>query len=173
MFITGMRNRFLSYLLVLVSLVIGYWAVLPNAIDQYGPGYLRDQYNAAGANVRVAMDVLPAAIVLLTKNKFFWSFEERSVWRTYAVLCVIAGAALPFIHSSVVIDRLAMYLIPMQIFVYSRIGYCFGLIRRGWLMWTTAVIVYSAAVLFVWLNYAVNAGSWLPYQNYLAAPERY
>jgi hypothetical protein len=72
-----------------------------------------------------------------------------------------------------VVDRLAMYLIPMQIFVYSRIGYCFGLIRRGWLAWTTAVIVYSAAVLFVWLNYAVNAWAWLPYQNYLSTPDRY
>jgi hypothetical protein len=27
-----------------------------------------------------------------------------------------------------------------------------------------------AAVLFVWLNYAVNAGSWLPYRNYLQEP---
>jgi hypothetical protein len=173
MFATGMKNRFLSYLLVLLSVVIGYYVVLPSAIDQYAPGYLHEQYNAAGANVRVLMDVVPAVLVLLAKGKFYWSVEEKAVWRTYAILCLIAGASLPFIHSSVVIDRLAMYLIPMQIFVYSRIGYCFGLIRRGWFMWTVAVIAYSAAVLFVWLNYAVNAGSWLPYQNYLSAPDRY
>ncbi|HEU4697107.1 MAG TPA: EpsG family protein [Sphingomicrobium sp.] len=173
MFVTGVKNRFLSYLLLLASLAVGYYAVLPSALDQYGPGYLREQYNAAGANVRVLMDVVPAAIVLLSKGRFYWSAEEKAVWRTYAALCLLAGAALPFIHSSVVVDRLAMYLIPMQIFVYSRIGYCFGLIRRGWLAWTTAVIVYSAAVLFVWLNYAVNAWAWVPYQNYLSTPDRY
>jgi len=173
MFVTGVKNRMISYLLVLVSAAIGYWAVLPSALDQYAPGYLHEQYNAAGATVRVLMDVVPACIVLVSRNRFFWSVEEKAVWRTYAVLCLVAGAALPFIHSSVVVDRLAIYLIPMQIFVYSRIGYCFGLIRRGWLMWTAAVVIYSAAVLFVWLNYAVNAGSWLPYQNYLTSPDRY
>ena len=173
MFVTGMRNKFLSYVLVLVSLVVGYLTVLPSAIDQYGPGYIHDQYNAAGANVRVLMDVVPACIILFSKGKFYWSVEEKAVWRSYAVLSLLAGAALPFIHSSVVVDRLAMYLIPVQIFAYARIGYCFGLIRRGWLMWTFGVIVYSAAVLFVWLNYAVNAGSWLPYQNYLAAPNHH
>ena len=173
MFVAGMKNRFLSYLLVLVSLAIGYYAVLPSALDQYGPGYLREQYNAAGASVRVLMDVVPAVIVLVSKGRFYWSPEEKAVWRTYAILCLIAGAALPLIHSSVVVDRLAMYLIPMQIFVYSRIGYCFGLVRRGWLAWSSAVIVYSAAVLFVWLNYAVNAWAWVPYQNYLSTPDRY
>jgi hypothetical protein len=173
MFIAGVKNRFVSYLLLLLSLAIGYYAVLPSALDQYGPGYLREQYNAAGASVRVLMDVVPAVIVMVSKGKFYWSPEEKAVWRTYAILCLIAGAALPFIHSSVVVDRLAMYLIPMQIFVYSRIGYCFGLIRRGWLAWTIAVIVYSAAVLFVWLNYAVNAWAWVPYQNYLSTPDRY
>jgi hypothetical protein len=71
----------------------------------------------------------------------------------------------------VIIDRLTIYLIPMQIFVYSRIGYCFGLFRRGWLMWTTAVIAYAAAVQFVWLNYAVNSFAWLPYRNYLTASD--
>src|SRR5207302_10824097 len=147
-------------------------AVLPSAIDQYAPGYIRSQLSASGATIRVIMDVVPAAIVLLSGRKFYWSDEEKAVWRTFAILCLAAGAALPFINSSVVIDRLAIYLIPMQIFVYARIGYCFGLIRRGWLMWTSAVIFYSAAVLFVWLNYAVNAFAWVPYGNYLTAPQR-
>jgi hypothetical protein len=173
MLITGMKNKLLSYLLVLASVIIGYYTVLPSAIDHYAPGYLHEQYNAAGAGVRVLMDVIPAVLVLVTGDKFYWSPEEKSVWRTYAILCLLAGAALPFIHSSVVVDRLAIYLIPMQIFAYSRIGYCFGLVRRGWLMWTTAVIVYSAVVLFVWLNYAVNAWAWVPYRNYLSAPERF
>jgi hypothetical protein len=39
-------------------------------------------------------------------------------------------------------------------------------------MWTTGVILYSAAVQFTWLNYADNALAWLPYRNYLSAPEQ-
>jgi hypothetical protein len=155
---------------VVVTLVLAYYTVLPSTFDRYSSGYIHEQYNAAGAPVRVLMDVVPAAIVLLSKGRFYWSAEEKSVWRTYAVLSILAGVALPFIRSSVIIDRLAIYLIPMQVFAYARIGYCFGLIRRGWLAWTAAVALYAAAVLFVWLNYAVNAWGWIPYQNYLLAP---
>jgi hypothetical protein len=172
MLVTSAKNKFLSNLFVLVAVIVGYFTVLPSAVDLYAPGYIKDQLSAAGAAVRVVMDVLPGAIVLASGRRFYWSDEERAVWRTFAILCLVAGAALPFIKSSVVVDRLAIYLIPMQIFAYSRIGYCFGLIRRGWLMWTAAVIVYSAAVQFVWLNYAVNAFAWLPYKNYITAPQR-
>lgn len=167
MFIAIAKNKFVSYVLVGVSVAVAYYTVLPGAFDVYRPGYLHDQLNAAGAAVRVIMDVIPALMVLLTRGRFYWSAEERMVWRTYAILCIIAGLSLPFIQSSVIVDRLAIYLIPMQIFAYSRVGYCFGLIRRGWLMWTTLVIVYCAAVLFTWLNYAVNSPAWLPYRNYL------
>jgi len=30
----------------------------------------------------------------------------------------------------------------------------------------TAVVLYSAAVQFIWLNFAVTAFAWLPYQLY-------
>jgi hypothetical protein len=171
MFVAGVKNKLVSYGLVVASLILAYFVVLPGAIDQYGTGYIRQTYNAAGASVRVMMNVLPALLVFAFKDRFFWGPEERAVWRTFAVLCVIAGLALPLIRSNVIVDRLAIYLIPMQIFVYARIGYCFGLIRRGWLMWTVAVILYSGVVLYVWLNHAVNAFAWLPYQNYLTAPD--
>ena len=173
MLTTGEKNKFVSWLLVIGTLVIAYFTVLPSAFDRYSTGYVREQYSAAGAPVRVLMDVVPALIVLLSRGRFYWSPEEKQVWRTYALLSLLAGAALPFIRSSVIVDRLAIYLIPMQIFAYARIGYCFGLVRRGWLMWTSAVILYSAAGLYVWLNYAVNAFAWLPYRNYLTAPGAY
>lgn len=172
MLVSSSKNKLISYTLMLVSIVLSYFTVLPSAIDQYAPGYIHEKMSASGATVRVLMDVLPAIVVLLSGGRFYWSAGEKNVWRTYAALCLIAGAALPFIESSVVVDRLAIYLIPVQIFVYSRIGYCFGLIHRGWLAWTAGVLVYSAAVQLVWLNYAVNAFAWIPYQNYLTAPER-
>ena len=167
MLVAGVRNKLASSALVLCSLVLAYFVVLPGAMDQYGAGYIRQTYTAAGAGIRVLMNVVPAAVLLLFSRRFCWSAEERAVWGAYAALCIAGGLAMPFINSNVIVDRLAIYLIPVQIFVYARIGYCFGLVRKGWLMWTVAVIVYSAAVLYVWLNYAVNAFAWVPYQNYL------
>lgn len=172
MLIAAVKNRVLAYTLVVASAAVSYFVLLPGAMSQYGAGYLQQRYDAAGAVIRVVMGVIPAVVVLLNGRRFYWSREERSVWSTYAVLCVLAGLSLPFIHSSVVVDRLAIYLIPLQVFAYGRIGYAFGLARRGWLSWTVGIIVYSAAVLFVWLNYAVNAYAWVPYHNYLSEPPK-
>ena len=88
------------------------------------------------------------------------------VWRTFALMAVLAAIALPFVASSVIVDRLSIYLIPLQIFVLSRLPYSTSDQDPGIGM-KMLVIVYTGAVLFVWLNYAVNAGSWLPYRNYL------
>jgi len=172
MLISSTRNKLVSYSLIVLSLVLAYYTVLGTGVDRYTRGYVREELTAAGANIRVLMDVVPAIIVLLFQRRFFWSVEERAVWRTYAILCLVAGLALPFIQSTAIIDRLAIYLIPIQIFTYARIGYAFGLIQRGWLMWTAAVVLYSSAVLFVWLNYAINAFAWVPYQNYLTQPDQ-
>ena len=35
------------------------------------------------------------------------------------------------------------------------------------LLVTAALVLYSAAILFVWLNFAQHAFEWLPYNNYL------
>jgi len=67
--------------------------------------------------------------------------------------------------SSTAVDRIALYVIPLQLFVFSSLP---GLVRdRGT---STAlilgVVAYSFAVQFVWLNYADNAMEWVPYRVY-------
>lgn len=167
MFVGSTQNRFLSYILVVFCAILAYFTVFQSTMDRYAIGYMKEEVSAAGATVRVIMDIIPAALCLMFSHRFFWTKEERYVWRTYAILCLISGAALPFIRSSAIIDRLAIYLIPIQMFVYGRIGYSFGMIRQGWLFWTTTVVVYSAAVMFVWLNFAANSFAWVPYRSYL------
>ena len=60
------------------------------------------------------------------------------------------------------VDRLSLYLIPLQLAVLPRVAYLFKARKLGRLL----VMLYSAAVLFVWLNFAVHAEYWVPYQFY-------
>ena len=62
------------------------------------------------------------------------------------------------IASSTAVDRLALYVMPLQIAVLSRFPLIFG--RR---MGTLIVVLYSLAIEFVWLNFATNARYWIPY----------
>jgi hypothetical protein len=66
--------------------------------------------------------------------------------------------------ATVVVDRIALYIIPLQAFVLGRLPFALARQVGGYTQLSLAVIIYSAIVQFVWLNYAVHASSWLPYQ---------
>jgi hypothetical protein len=70
------------------------------------------------------------------------------------------------IQASKEVDRLALYMIPLQLVVLSRLP--IALQRKGVSVrvLTIAVLAYSAVVQFTWLNFAGHAGFWLPYRVY-------
>ncbi len=57
-------------------------------------------------------------------------------------------------------DRLALYILPLQIVILSRVpGTLISpALGRG------GVVLYSFLVQFVWLNYAAHANYWVPYE---------
>lgn len=160
------RNKVVSLLLALGTAVIGYFTIFTSSIEYYQVGYLNGRYDAAGASVRVLMNVLPAVVLLATKDRLYRSREEKVVWKTFAILSLAAGAALFLVSSSVIVDRLAMYLIPIQMFVLARISFL-SRDPRSDMVWRAFVVAYSAAVLFVWISYGHYSAGWLPYRNYL------
>lgn len=167
MLVTTTRHRFTAVALGGLAALVGYLLIVRGGADVYQAGYLRTTLDAAGARVRVLMNVVAAVVLLLSRDRMYATVEEKRIWRTFAYLALAAGAVLPLVHSSVIVDRLAMYLIPLQMFVFSRLTWSASKTSSSRLAVTSLVILYSAAVLFVWLNYAVNAQSWLPYRNYL------
>jgi hypothetical protein len=70
------------------------------------------------------------------------------------------------VASSTAVDRLALYLIPLQLFVGSRLPdtRLFGIPPATW---NQLLIAFSFAVLIVWLLFAGHSSAWLPYRNLL------
>ena len=93
----------------------------------------------------------------------------------YAILSIVALASLAlllvFPVFSTALDRMALYVIQLPLFVLSRLPSAFS-DEHGHpsAPVTFAVVVYCAAVQFVWLNYAANAKDWIPYQFYPFGP---
>lgn len=167
----GARTRTVAILLAAIAVVLAYVLFIRGGgMSVYEPGYVQQKLDAAGARIRVAMNVVAALVLLFNKDSFYASHEEKLVWKTFAILAVICGLALAVVPSSAVVDRMAMYLIPLQVFVFSRLPTVFSQTGRRSHFLRLLVVLYSAAVLFVWLNYAVNAGSWIPYRSYLQGP---
>ena len=80
---------------------------------------------------------------------------------------VVFVALLWVSPSSTAVDRVALYWIPLQLFVWSRLPDAMGHAASKSTGWVYAVVVYSATVHFVWLFFAIHAEDWLPYQSYL------
>lgn len=143
-----------------------YDSLLRPAFEAMEIGYLQAEYNSEGALVRVAMNVLPAVLLLLLRRRFKWNPGERNLWTFMALLALASMVWLALSPSSTAVDRMALYLIPLQLYVFSRLP---DLLRPEFSSGravVAAVLLYYATALMVWLLYAVHARYWIPYRFY-------
>ena len=141
-----------------------YSLFLDHSIDGFIRGYVKARYNSSGAAIRLAMDLVPAVIVLGAGRRLGLSDDQRKIWYAFALTTLVALAIFAVSPSSTAVDRLALYLIPMQLVVLPRAAAMIGNQRVG----RGVVVAYLFAIQFTWLNYAVNAIYWVPYKDYLS-----
>jgi hypothetical protein len=112
------------------------------------------------------MNAFPAAMFLLFRQRFVMTPAQRKFWTWLAISALGFVVLLNVVESSTAVDRVALYLIPLQLVVWSRLPDALG--RPGFknAPWVYMVMGYSALVLFVWLNFATHARLWIPYQFY-------
>ena len=147
-----------------VTLLAAYLFVVESA-ESLWVNYVEAEYESEGGLVRVLMNAVPATLFLLLHRRLRLSHDEDRLWWW---MSWFALACIPLVLlSSAATDRVALYLIPIQMFVFSRLP----LITRYPPLRTQitfGVVVYYAIVQYVWLNYAIHAVYWVPYQ--LASP---
>lgn len=160
------RGRIWTIAWVGAATVQLYYLFLDSSVDQLVSGYIEAQYQSQGAAIRVAMNALPAALFLFARPRFHLPPADQRLWTILALMAVGFVVLLFVSPSSTAVDRMALYLIPIQLFVLSRLPEAFPAKSDGVNPTTLAVIVYSAAVQFVWLNFATHARGWVPYQFY-------
>jgi hypothetical protein len=155
-------NRFLNLLGGLAACYALYDFFLADSMETFVENYIQTKYNSQGAAIRIAMEVMAAFIFWAKRKEFgFPPFEDR-LWLFFSLASVAALAFLVLSPSSTAVDRLSLYLMPLQLVILSRVPFVYTSRYVG----VAAVLAYSFAVLFVWLNFAVHAQYWLPYQLY-------
>lgn len=170
--LTIARSRAAIAGVMLISGGILYYIFLGSSLERLMSNYEDANYDSAGAAVRLAMNIVPALIFLPLQKRFGFSEVERKLWRNFALAAVAAAVALFVFQSSTAVDRLALYLVPLQVIVFSRLPYMVGLNSSTRFTLIAVVILYSAAVQFVWLQFATHADAWLPYQIYTFGEDR-
>jgi hypothetical protein len=162
----GTKRRLWTVLLVGLSSYLFYVLLLQDSVEALKTNYVGAQYDSSGAAIRVAMNAVPAVLFLWFRRRFAMATYDRTFW-TWMSLGALGFIALLVVSpSSTAVDRVALYWIPLQLFVLSRLPDAMS--QRPGLnsIWVQLVVAYSAAVLFVWLFFASHAFAWLPYQFY-------
>lgn len=155
------RNRFMTASLVGLSTLLLYYLLLADSSEKLWENYVEAEYQSDGGLIRVLMNVVPAVLLILFRKHLVPNLQERKLWLW---ISVFALACLPLVgFASTAVDRVALYLIPLQLFVFSRVPRLASTVRVRTPL-VLGVVGYYAAVLFVWLNFATHSQYWLPYQ---------
>lgn len=160
--LAGQRNKLVNVLAGAAACFLLYDLFLADSVEGFVKNYIEAEYSSQGALIRVAMNLVPAALLLFFKRRLLFDPVSERIWRYFAFASLLMPVLLLVLPSSTAVDRLALYLIPLQVAVLPRAKYLF----RGQMLGKFLVLAYSGLVLFVWLNFAVHAQYWLPYKLY-------
>jgi len=140
-----------------------YFLFLADSLAEMQHGYAgggENNMKSEGGAIRVMMNIIPAILFMLFYKKF-QEFEDFKLW-----LYISIASMLSFVFVgtfSTAVDRLAVYLIPIQMMVYGRLPiFIPNAIFQT--LFIIGIISMYAIIMYVWLNFATNAMYWVPYK---------
>lgn len=162
--LTVSKNRLLTLSLVAMVSTLGYATLLASSADNLISIYTDNNIISQGALVRLAMNAVPATLFLFYRRRFLFPPAEKRLWLIFSLISV--GMFLAFFptNMSTALDRMALYVIPLQLVVFSYLPGAIGVFNRVKQSIIALILLYYAATLFVWLNFANYASYWVPYQ---------
>ena len=158
--LASQRNKFVNWLMVPALSLWLYDLFLGDAMDKFVSHYVHQHYSAQGAAIRVGMNLFAALVFFVLRRRLGFSEIERPLWRNFSFAAVLMMGLLVLLPSSAAVDRMAIYIIPLQLAVLARTP----LLIRSRLPGTILLLGYAFAVQFVWLNFGQFSRLWLPYR---------
>lgn len=159
-FLGKAKNAFVTWLIALLFGGLLFLLLLAEHYSMIWQRYVESGMESEGGSIRVLMNAVPAVFILFFRETLLKD-EERRVWVWIAVASL---ACVPLVNlASTAVDRMALYFMPMQLLVFSRIHRLVSGAQLKTAVVVGVILVYGA-VLWFWLNFASNSSSWLPYQ---------
>jgi hypothetical protein len=164
--LAGTERRIFTLIWLVVAGTLLFMLLLQESVDGLVRNYIEAQMESTGATIRVAMNALPAAVFLLLRRHFHLEPTQKRFWTWMAWGALAFVVLLKVSPSSTAVDRVALYWIPIQLFVWSRLPEALGRSIESKAVLVYVVVGYSATVLLVWLLFSTYVDHWLPYQFY-------
>lgn len=165
--LTMTRNRWLIFLLVGVTGALGYQVLLGDSADQLIRNYVEAELQSGGAFIRLGLNALPALLFLYYRKRMRLSRAEYRIWRLFALISVAMFVALFGSGASTALDRMGLYMLPLQLFVFSHLPDLMGRYGKQNSGIVAMVVGLYTAILFVWFNFGSFSFAWVPYRMHL------
>lgn len=162
--LTISKNRFHKVVLVSVATYLGYTNLLADSAAQLVQTYTDENMQSSGAFIRLAMNALPAVLFLLYSKKFIITPSEKKLWAVISLISIGMFIAFFATNLSTALDRMALYFIPLQLVAFAHLPDAIGRAGGRNQNIVAGILLYYAAVMFVWLNFASHSYAWVPYQ---------
>lgn len=121
--------------------------------------------SSSGALIRILINASAGIAFFIYAHQWRQIFpNDYQVWKILS-FATLLSIPLLFLTSSTSADRMALYLLVVQMAVWPRIIYLSQPENRQILI--LGSIISYGGILFIWLNYADNVWMWLPYHHHI------
>ena len=162
--LTVSKNRFLSLSLVAAATALGYVTFLADSAENLINTYTDGNIVSQGALIRLGMNAVPATLFLLYRKRLAISLAEKKTWLIFSLMAVAMFLAFFPTSLSTALDRMALYIIPLQLVVFAHLPDAIGVFGRRNQAIVALILLYYTTTLFIWLNFATHSSYWVPYQ---------
>ena len=150
--------------LIIFSGILYY--TISGGLDRLLIGYVEQVYKSEGSYIRFFLTIIPTLIFLVFRRRLSDNYSELNFLNGMSLLSIFLGILLIALESTVIVDRLLLYLIPIQMYIIGNFA-DFKLFKVSKKMITFSILLYSILIQYVWLTFANHSICWIPYKNIL------
>ena len=123
---------------------------------------LRTHKSPVGVYFRLLIHSATFALFIVMRQRYKQNYDDYRLWMAIGISVFLL---LPIMYFSwIIYDRLILYLLPFQVLIWSRLIYLYKVFVNR-IVFRAFVYLSYFSMLIIWLNYANNRQSWLPYQS--------
>lgn len=147
-------------IIITIILLLGYYKFFLLRQEYFLTTYVKGEMESKGAYPRVFLNFIAGLIVLLGIVKLK---TGEPLWKIFSLCSILSPFTIP-IFGSTTVDRLTLYIYPLQMISYSHLLTRVKESSLRFFLWLIIFLVYLF-ILIVWLLFAQHKDAWVPYKN--------
>jgi hypothetical protein len=157
-----MLNKKHLFVLIIITIILllAYYKFFLLRQEYFLTTYVKGEMESKGAYPRVFLNFIAGLFVLLGIVKLK---TGEPLWKILAACSILSPFTIP-IFGSTTVDRLNLYIYPLQIISYTHLLTKVKESSLRYLLWLIIFLVYLFT-LIIWLLFAQHKDAWIPYKN--------